>query len=117
MKAEAAFESGNTTAAEGYIKELRDRYNMPAISGLTQEQLRNEIRIETCFEGQRYFDMKRWRILKDMNGKKQDPHSSITVVVNPNHFDWPIPWTEIEQAENNGVNLVQNPGYTNPEAK
>lgn len=117
MKAEAAFESGNTTAAEGYIKELRDRYNMPAISGLTQEQLRNEIRIETCFEGQRYFDMKRWRTLKDMNGKKQDPHSSITVVVNPNHFDWPIPWTEIEQAENNGVNLVQNPGYTNPEAK
>ncbi|MDE6482492.1 MAG: RagB/SusD family nutrient uptake outer membrane protein [Rikenellaceae bacterium] len=114
MKAEAAFESGDVAGAEGYIKELRDRYNMPAITGLTQELLRNEIRIETCFEGQRYFDMKRWRILSDMNGKKQDPNSSITVVVNPNHFDWPIPWDEIEKAKNNGVTLTQNPGYNNP---
>lgn len=113
MKAEAAFESGNVSAAEGYINDIRTNYGMTGVSGLTRDQLRNEIRLETCFEGQRYFDMKRWRLLGTMNGKPQDPSIAGTynVVVNPAHYDWPIPQTEIDQAKQNGVNLEQNPGY------
>ncbi|MDE7134779.1 MAG: RagB/SusD family nutrient uptake outer membrane protein, partial [Rikenellaceae bacterium] len=70
-------------------------------------------RIETCFEGLRYFDMKRWRILDKMNGKIHDPSmpSSFKVVVNPAHFDWPLPQSEILKARENGVDLKQNPGY------
>ncbi len=113
MKAEAAFESGNVSAAEGYINDIRTNYGMTGVSGLTRDQLREEIRLETCFEGQRYFDMKRWRLLGTMNGKPQDPSVAGTynVVVNPAHYDWPIPQTEIDQAKQNGVNLEQNPGY------
>ena len=106
MKAEAAFESAGANAALPYINELRTHYGVGTLSDITQEQLRNEIRIETCFEGLRYFDMKRWRILSTMNGQKQDPASNITVVVNPAHFDWPIPYEEIRQAK--------DPGYNNP---
>ena len=72
MKAEAAFWANGATAAEPYINELRDRVGMPHVSGITFEQLQNEIRIETCFEGLRYYDMKRWRILSKMNGKPHD---------------------------------------------
>lgn len=113
MKAEAAFESGDATGAEGYINQLRDRVGMPHVSGLTQDQLRNEIRIETCFEGLRYYDMKRWRILSKMNGKPHDPSVTGNVIINPAHFDWPIPFEEIRQAREHGVNLEQNPGYAN----
>ncbi len=114
MKAEAAYESGNTGAALGYINDLRTQRGIQALTDIDRDILRNEIRIETCFEGLRYFDMKRWRILGKMNGKKQDPNSSITVKVNPAHFDWPIPYSEIRLAKDNGVDLVQNPGYNNP---
>ncbi|MDE7356394.1 MAG: RagB/SusD family nutrient uptake outer membrane protein [Rikenellaceae bacterium] len=113
MKAEAAFESGNTADAIKYINELRTPRGIVAITDLDQEALRNEIRIETCFEGLRYFDMKRWRILDKMNGKIHDPSmpSSFKVVVNPAHFDWPLPQSEILKARENGVDLKQNPGY------
>lgn len=113
MKAEAAFWANGATAAEPYINELRDRVGMPHVSGITFEQLQNEIRIETCFEGLRYYDMKRWRILDKMNGKPHDPSVKGNVIINPAHFDWPIPYEEIRQAKDHGVNLVQNPGYTN----
>lgn len=113
MKAEAAFESGNTADAIKYINELRTPRGIAAITDLDRDALRNEIRIETCFEGLRYFDMKRWRILNNMNGKVQDPSipESYKVVINPAHFDWPIPQSEILKARENGVDLKQNPGY------
>ncbi len=113
MRAEAAYWANGATAAEPYINELRDRVGMPHVSGITFEQLQNEIRIETCFEGLRYYDMKRWRILSKMNGKPHDPSVTGNVIINPAHFDWPIPYEEIRQAKDHGVNLVQNPGYTN----
>ena len=49
-----------------------------------------------------------------MNGKPRDPAmaGSFNVVINPAHFDWPIPLNEIIKAQENGVNLEQNPGYT-----
>ncbi len=113
MKAEAAFESGNTADAIKYINELRTPRGIVAITDLDRDALRNEIRIETCFEGLRYFDMKRWRILDKMNGKVKDPSlpKSYKVVINPAHFDWPIPQSEILKARENGVDLKQNPGY------
>lgn len=113
MKAEAAFESGDENAAKGYINELRAPRNIPALNNIDRDILRNEIRIETCFEGQRYFDMKRWRILGTMNGKLQDPSQKggYDVVINPAHFDWPIPQGQIDIYENNGHVLTQNPNY------
>ena len=114
MKAEAALESGNNAEAMGYINDLRSPRGIAVLTSIDRDILRNEIRIETCLEGQRYFDMKRWRILDKMNGKPRDPAmaGSFNVVINPAHFDWPIPLNEIIKAQENGVNLEQNPGYT-----
>jgi len=111
MKAEAAFESGDKSAAMGYINDLRSPRGIAPLTDIDQNVLRNEIRIETCFEGQRYFDMKRWRILGQMNGKVQDPFQEQKVIINPAHFDWPIPQGQIDIYEANGHTLTQNPNY------
>ncbi|MDE6482491.1 MAG: RagB/SusD family nutrient uptake outer membrane protein [Rikenellaceae bacterium] len=113
MKAEAAFESGDETGAKNYINEMRRGYGIPELTSIDRDILRREIRIETCFEGLRYFDMKRWRILDKMNGKVQDPSmpNVSKVIVNPAHFDWPIPQDQIDVYEDNGHTLTQNPNY------
>ncbi len=113
MKAEAAFESGDPDAAKNYINQMRAGYGIPALTNIDRDILRREIRIETCFEGLRYFDMKRWRILGKMNGKVQDPSQpdAPKVIVNPAHFDWPLPQDQIEIYEANGYKLTQNPNY------
>lgn len=49
------------------INQVRERAGMPPLpTGLTKEQMRerirNERRIELCFEEHRYFDVRRWRL-------------------------------------------------------
>ena len=66
--AEAVNESEGPAAAYQYINQLRARVGMPAYSGMTKEQLRerirNERRIELCFEDHRFFDERRWKIFE-----------------------------------------------------
>ncbi|MFC7524411.1 RagB/SusD family nutrient uptake outer membrane protein [Parapedobacter sp. GCM10030251] len=50
-----------------YLNAIRMRAGLPELAaGLSQAQLREEIRlerrIELCFEGHRYFDVRRWKI-------------------------------------------------------
>ncbi len=72
--AEALNEIGQTSEAFGYANQVRARVGMPALAGLNQEQLRerirNERRIELCFEDHRFFDVRRWKLF-DENGNKQ----------------------------------------------
>lgn len=66
--AEAVNEAYGPSEAYQYINELRDRVGMPAYSGMNQEQLRerirNERRIELCFEDHRFFDERRWKLFE-----------------------------------------------------
>ena len=105
LKAEALNELGRTNEAETYINQVRSRAQLPTISGLSQQAMREAIyherRVELCFEQQRYFDLVRWGIvdtkLKDMgNG-----------FVKGKHETWAIPQSEIDINEN----LTQNPGW------
>lgn len=66
--AEALNESspGNPEVLE-YLNRVRERAGLdPLAPGLSQSQLREEIRLERrlelCFEGHRYFDVRRWKI-------------------------------------------------------
>lgn len=63
MAAEAANEVGQTNKALGYLKEVRDRVNMPEITETNKDLLRAKIwrerRIELALEGQRFFDLVR----------------------------------------------------------
>lgn len=69
--AEALNEAGQTEQAYQYVNQVRARVGMPAYSGMTQaklrERIRNERRIELCFEDHRFFDERRWKLF-DENG-------------------------------------------------
>ncbi len=114
MVAEAENEvNGPTTKALDAINKVRTRSGQPAIeAGITQdvlrERIRNEWRVETCFEGLRYFQMKRWKILDQTNGLIDPNYTGYSKMYEPAFEFFPLPQTEIDKA--NGV-LVQDPNY------
>ncbi|MDD2594773.1 MAG: RagB/SusD family nutrient uptake outer membrane protein [Bacteroidales bacterium] len=119
--------------AKGAIDAIRARVKMPAIAkGLTQDEMREVIKherqIELCFEGHRFYDLRRWK-----EGEKLgEPIHGI--VITPTGFDsknrpvgftyevekvedrvwrdcmywWPIPYSELVKYA--GA-LKQNPGW------
>jgi hypothetical protein len=71
---EAALELGtNLTEALNAINQIRSRAGIRALTAgeLTIDRLRNEKRVELAFEGKRFWDMKRWRISKDIFNNTQ----------------------------------------------
>ncbi len=111
------------------INKIRQRpdVNMPLLpAGLSQEQLRQAVRqermAELAFEGQRFFDIRRWGIAEqvfnapiygmtyvDNNGQLQTARQeSFVRNFNPaRDYFWPIPQKEIDLNKN----LEQNPGW------
>ena len=69
--AEAINEAEGPDNAYQYVNEVRARVGMPAYSGMSQSQLRerirNERRIELCFEDHRFFDERRWKLFEGQN--------------------------------------------------
>ena len=113
-RAEALLESGSYTeqVVRDLINQVRVRATMPKVeavegTGLTKQQLidivRHERRVETAFEGLRYYDLKRWGILKERtvdtymnNDKIQAPAIQNRIFTSPKHNVWPIPQREID---------------------
>jgi hypothetical protein len=115
MYAEAANEvDGPTAAVYAAINQIRNRADVkmpPVAAGLSQTQMRAEIRherrVELAFEGFRYDDLKRWKVaVQYLN----IPASESVVAKNflPINYNLPLPQSEIDI--NHGV-LVQNPNY------
>jgi hypothetical protein len=125
--AEAEAELGNVNEALTYLNKIRERVSMPDVvytnaSDLI-EKIRQERRIELCFEGFRYFDLRRWGEAQiggqDALGISITPTSpadtSFTYQIvtiqkrywNNNMYYYPIPRSEIQR----DPSLVQNPGY------
>ena len=128
--AEAQYHLNNLSAAVDYVNMVRSRsgVNMPPInsSGDLLAKIKHERKIELAFEGNRWYDARRWMdaqvdFAKDIVG--------VEVLRNPsngsksyryfyfeggtgkrsfpvNHYLWPIPIEEIQKS-----NLEQNPGY------
>jgi hypothetical protein len=67
--AEALNEAGRTSEAYQYVNQVRARVGMPAYKSMDQstlrERIRNERRIELCFEDHRYFDERRWKLFTE----------------------------------------------------
>lgn len=115
MIAEAENEANGATAvALNAINEVRARSGQPEISlGIPQndlrERIRNEWRVETCFEGWRYFQLKQWRLMdKLVNGQEDPGRKGYIKVYKPEFEFFPIPQSEIDKA---GGILVQDPAY------
>ena len=122
MRAEALLMSGSYTELEvvGLIDQLRARVGMPLVAyvegtGLSQSELldivKHERRVETAFEGLRYFDLMRWEELEEAYAQYMavDKQRLIDVgapgirdrIFNPTKdYKWPIPQNELDVNEN-----------------
>jgi len=140
--AEARLEQGTLTQTDVdmTINQLRERVGMVpmniaelASNGLElREEIRRERRIELAREGQRYFDILRWKqgdlLAQDVKGVKKSLIPSWSqryvtsfptdaegyLIINTGRrFDagknylWPVPFTQLQQ----NPNLGQNPGW------
>jgi hypothetical protein len=138
--AEAINEAEGPDRAYQYVNEVRARVGMPPYSGMTKEQLRerirNERRIELCFEDHRFFDERRWKLFEGRTAasernlpRYQQVYNYYGVQVSPNastvfnytsadmhtqrafsspkNYYFPIPDAEIKRLPN----LGQNPGW------
>lgn len=115
MLAEAENEvNGPTPKVYNAVNEVRMRSDMPKLpEGLTKEQMRERIRhewrVEFAFEGQRYFQLKRWKLMEEkVNGKVDPAIPTYQKVFHPEFYYWPLPQSEIDKA---GGVLTQDPNY------
>ena len=110
MQAEAL----NETGGDGHlaINLVRDRAGLPALAGLTQEELREAIilerRLEFALEGLRWFDLITLGIADEVINAIEEEAPSIQRGFTPGRSELlPIPQTELGL----NPNLTQNPGY------
>lgn len=124
--AEAEAELGNTSEALTYLNKIRERAGMPDITASGADliaKIQHERRIELCFEGHRYFDLRRWGmaptgsqnalgiiITPTSPSNTSFTYQVVTIqqrVWVPSFYYYPIPRTEIQ------INpaIVQNPDY------
>lgn len=115
MIAEAENEAnGPTKTALDAINAVRTRSDQPEIAaGISKDELRerirNEWRVETCFEGLRYFQLKQWKLMdKLVNGQEDPAYKGYIKVYKPAFEFFPLPQSEIDKA---GGILEQDPAY------
>lgn len=139
IAAEALNEAGQTGQAYQYVNQVRARVGMPPYSGMDQstlrERIRNERRVELCFEDQRFIDERRWKLFEgndrtsevnkpryqqvyNLYGVTIHPESSTVyqygaadtypyrVFNSPKNYYFPIPHSEVVKAK-----LTQTPGW------
>ncbi len=67
--AEVCWRLGDTGTALTYLNKTRERVHMPLFTQVTEENIRNERRVELAFEETTYWDLFRWGIAEEkMNG-------------------------------------------------
>ena len=122
--AEASAVLGNTGVALDYLNRIRQRVNMPAVSASGTDlinKIMQERKIELAFEGQRFFDVRRRKILDQV----MTPVHGVKIIKNSNGsksysifqrqarnysektYYFPIPGSEIQK----NSKLTQNPLY------
>lgn len=94
------------TQPDAYLASVTTKEDM-------RNLIRNERRLELCFEGFRFWDMRRWKINLTEPAKGVTINSNVFTVQNveirqytPDMYYGPIPLTEAQKA-----NLVQNKGW------
>lgn len=130
IRAEALAQQGTHRDIYTLLNEVRDRAGMPSVeevegAGLSQAELlklvKHERRVETAFEGLRYFDLKRWNEIKEKydyyNANEYNNYQGVAGekyyksmqerVWLEKYNKWPIPQTELDANDN----LIQNDGY------
>jgi hypothetical protein len=128
--AEACLELGDIPTATTYINMIRNRAGLPDFTGDITEALRYERRVELYMEDNRWYDIRRWKILLDPEIFPTENYGmDITQIENLDDGTITTTWKQIEVQEPNNMNakcywipietnelkkapwLVQNPGY------
>ena len=116
MLAEALNEQGQTTEAEGFLNQVRDRAQVASKTGLSQAEMRQAIIdervLELTGEGHRFFDLVRWELADDYLGANSlhgdHPKSLSGGVFQTGKHE--LVWIPVSELDANS-NLQQNPGY------
>lgn len=124
--AEAKWNSGDAEEARKYVNKLRTRAGIPEIeaAAFTFASLQHERFVELAFEGQRWFDIRRWNQGAEKIGGKifgtdiQDTPGGRTYTrfevesrfFQPKMYLFPIPLSEINKYPA-GTPLAQNPDW------
>lgn len=125
--AEAAFELGKQGEALDAVNQIRNRAGIVPLTSINREKIRHERRVELAFEGNRYWDVRRWRTavtdlsipFSGMNYIIDYTTRKFLIQIVPNILGTPSPvflprnyYLPITLARtNNNPNLVENPGY------
>ncbi|MDO5571228.1 MAG: RagB/SusD family nutrient uptake outer membrane protein [Bacteroidales bacterium] len=117
MLAEAYNENGSVDKAVVEVNKIRRRVSMPelnsgkpwmAVSGKNDmaQRIRDERAFELAGEGQRYWDIRRWGMLKSSVENAYDIYGELMYerAYQTRHENWPIPLVEMER----NTNLTQN---------
>jgi len=123
--AEACIGLGEIPEATTYINMIRNRAGLPDFTGDLTQALRYEREVELVFEGSRWYDIRRWKMLEESltdalgieitetntNGVKQTVWKQIVAQqrgsVDPKMYWLPIMTDEVQK----DPALDQNPGY------
>jgi hypothetical protein len=116
MYAEALNETGQTADAHEFLNDVRERAGLADKTGLNHDDLAaaiaQERRVELCFEGHRWWDLKRTeQAVPVMNAyftKYNVSNGGVVIQIGADQLVQPIPLTQIQ------INsaLKQNHGYT-----
>ena len=120
---QSVFDAINLLRARAYGVNISQTTLYPAVTGGTQNELRDIVRrerlVELCFEGQRRDDIIRWRMAENvMNGSCYGIPETVGgdyILVMERRFDpaihylFPIPQSEIDLVGKDI--LLQNPGW------
>jgi hypothetical protein len=101
---------GSQSDVDAIVNQVRARAGLPAITGVTADQLLDERRREFADEGLRWFDLQRsGKLLTIMNAwiAKEDTQKKINPVT-ANYILYPVPQSQLDAQP--GL-YTQNPGY------
>lgn len=124
LKAEALAEASNFTGVAAQLQSVTNArfvagtapvIAVPASKQAAFAEILKQRRIELCFEGHRYLDLKRLGVKAGVSIDRAPADCSVynacTIPNTDFRFTMPIPFTEL--SANTGIKDQQNPGYNN----
>lgn len=124
LAAEAHLEGGDASVATSYINRLRTRAQAPLLAGTaTMADLKNEKRLELCYEMTRFPDLVRWGDAATVLADKGTKYPNLEVDGSVTYTDLTATSTEYGFKEKHkllpypsaelmsNVNIKQNPGW------
>lgn len=124
--AEAAFYLGRNGEALAALNRVRQRANMPNKTSITEEIIQNERLVELTWENHSYWDIRRWRIAKQLLDGVRLQGCNFTYIYDTNKYriqlvnsegiartfqehNYYLPMAIGKTSEN--PNIIENPGY------